>query len=59
MKVLLLHEEPCLMHLAFSSTVSHTGHHGWYWIRVLGASKGTASAVAAPTMARKKVAACD
>lgn len=58
MKVLLRHEEPWLRHLVFSSTVSQTGHQGWYWMRVLGASAmGTTRAEAAPIMARKKVAA--
>ena len=51
------------MHAWFRATVSHTGHHRWYWMRVLGASKAapargtprTARALAAPMKVIKAV----
>lgn len=54
----------CLaMHAWFRATVSHTGHHRWYWMRVLGASKAAPAmggrratrALAAPMRVRKAV----
>lgn len=60
MKTLLMQEAPEERHLVFMATVSHTGHQGWYSMRVLPTSGGTRAtrALAAPTRAKMKAAVC-
>ena len=63
MRVLAWQLARLAMQAWFRATVSHTGHHRWYWMRVLGASKAvpargsprTAAALAAPMKVMKAV----